>query len=170
MEIKNYKKRHSVSYSMDYEISIEKMWELISTPGHLNYCHPFCKSNEIINWKQSNYRDELIYLNGLKYIRNFINWDPNKGYDLLIGKNGGPQSYVVWELTKHSELKCSLKITVFPYLFTKGGRILSYIPFFVYVKPRLKKYLYTVLSGFNYYIKHEKDVPRNHFGKHPWFS
>ena len=71
---------------MDYQLSIEKMWELISEPGNLNSSHPFCKTNEIISWDEENHSDRLIYLNGRKYIRNFQTWEEGKGYTLLIGK------------------------------------------------------------------------------------
>ena len=102
MDIETLKKRLSVSYSMDYEISSEKMWELISKPGNLNSSHPFCKTNEIISWNDENHSDRLVYLNGRNYIRNFQTWEEGKGYTLLIGEENGAQSFVKWEIEKLS--------------------------------------------------------------------
>tara|TARA_B100000214_G_C23905474_1_gene598632 strand:- start:271 stop:783 length:513 start_codon:yes stop_codon:yes gene_type:complete len=170
MENNVYKKRYNVTFSIEIKISKEKLWKLISSPGHLENCHPFCKSNKVINWVEGNYKDELIYLNGLKYIRDFCNFDSGNGYDLFIGEIDGPKSYVVWIIKENSKEKCNLTITVYPYIFARWGRILSYIPFKIYVKPRLKKYLDSVLSGFRYFIETGEPVPKNHKGKHPWFS
>ncbi len=170
MSIEHYKKRYFVSSSKVFRIKKKELWDLISSPGVLKLCHPFCKSNEVIHWGPDNYSDELIYLNDLKYIRKFQNWNPLEGYDLLIGKLNGLQSYVLWELNELDKNNCSLKITVFPYLFTNLGKVFSFLPFMLYVKPRLKKYLNSVLSGFEYYLLNDEEVPRNCFGKHKWFS
>jgi len=167
--INNYKKRHSVSYSMDYEVSVEKIWELISKPGNLNSSHPYCKTNEIISWDEENHSDRLVYLNGRNYIRNFQTWEEGKGYTLLIGKENGAQSFVRWEIEEQGN-GSKLTITVYPFILAKLPKILAYIPHILWVKPRLGNYLKSVLSGFKYYSETGESVPRNHFGKHPWFS
>ena len=168
--MEEYTKRRSITKSIVLNTNQKQVWELISTPGHLNQVHPFCQSNKPINWDIDHHQDELIYLNGMHYIRSFLNWNPMDGYDLLIGENGGPQSYVVWSLEQDSESKCKLTITVHPYLLDNLPRFLSYIPFSFWVKPRLEKYLDSVLSGIDYVIQNGGDVPRNFKGKHSWFS
>lgn len=168
--IEQFTKRHSASKSADFEISREKMWDLISSPGHLNKLHPFCKTNEVIRWENGKYSDELVYLNGLRYIRVFHRWSPNEGYNLLIGEEDSPQSFVDWKLAAITENSCKLQITVFPFPFAKWGRITSFFPFIIYVKPRLEKYLSSVLAGIHHNIRYGEEVPRNHFGEHPWFS
>ena len=75
-----------ISYKKKIESTPEKLWSLIIKPGNLNLVHPFCKTNEIIEWKNNNYRDVLIYLNGLTYFREIIKLNNNNGYTLLIGK------------------------------------------------------------------------------------
>ena len=83
-----------VSYEIKINSSKEKLWDLISSPGHLNLFHPFCKKNKAINWNKNGKKDILIYLNGLKYIREFYKWDEDYGYSLLIGKENGEKSKV----------------------------------------------------------------------------
>lgn len=168
--MEHYIKRRSVTQSIVLNANQKQVWELISSPGHLNHVHPFCQSNKAINWEDNHHQDELIYLNEMCYIRSFLNWVPMDGYDLLIGQKGGPQSYVVWSLDQDSESRCKLTITVHPYLLTNLPRFLSYMPFLFWVKPRLENYLDSVLSGIDYVIQNGGDVPRNFKGRHPWFS
>ena len=167
---KGFTNRLPVSHSLEFDDEAEELWRIISDPGNLNLCHPFCKSNEVIQWGDGDRSDRLIYLNGLSYVRNFLTWDEGAGYELLIGEEGGPQSYVVWKIRSLDGSKSKLTITVYPYLLAKLPSYLAYIPHAIWLKPRLERYLNSVISGFQYYLKYGKKVPRNHFGKHPWFS
>ena len=170
MNLNQYLKRRKISKSIDLNINRKKLWELITSPGHLNNCHPFCKKNDVICWEENYHEDMLTYLNGLIYKRVFQNWDLEKGYDLLIGEADGPQSYVIWRIKDTIENQCRLTITVYPYLLDKWPRMLSFIPFVIWIKPRLYRYLDSVLYGFDYFIRNNESVPRNFKGEHPWFS
>ncbi|MAV94988.1 MAG: hypothetical protein CMA31_04795 [Euryarchaeota archaeon] len=162
--------RHSVSKSLEFDFDSNEIWEIISEPGNLNLTHPFCESNEAFQWDKEGRSDRLVYLNGLNYIRNFITWDEGLGYTLLIGEEDGPKSYVVWEIDSLEGRKSKLTITVYPYILDKIPYLLAKFAHAVWVRPRLRKYLESVLSGYGYYLKNQKRTPRNHFGKHPWFS
>ena len=105
----------------------------------------------------------------MTYVRQFLSWKEGEGYDLIIGRKG-PQSYVVWEIVELGENKSSLTITVYPYLLVKMNKILSFLPFIFYIRPKLRNYLKSVLNGFSYYSRTGKSVPRNNWGKHSWFS
>ena len=111
----------------------------------------------------------LEYLNGLVYIRNFIKWDENKGYTLLIGEKNKEQSKVIWEIIEDGNSNY-LKITVFPYFLKNYPRVISYIPYKFFVAPKLRSYLKSVLNGINFYLINEVPVKRNKYGKHLWFS
>ena len=169
-EIARYKQRRAIKQELTYPISKDELWELISRPGNLNECHPLCRTNEALEWQDDNHSDRLVYLNGRTYVRQFINWNIGEGYDLIIGEVDGPQSYVVWEITELSENTSSLSITVYPYLLDKLNPIVSYLPFVLYIKPKLSTYLRSVVKGFAYYAEHKQAVPRNHWGRHSWFS
>ena len=71
----HYIKRRSVTQSIVLDANQKLVWELISSPEHLNHVHPFCQSNKAINWDDDHHQDELIYLNGMHYIRSFLNWN-----------------------------------------------------------------------------------------------
>ena len=158
-----------VSYEIKINSSKEKLWDLISSPGHLNLFHPFCKKNKAINWNKNEKKDILIYLNGLKYIREFYKWDEDYGYSLLIGKENGEKSKVEWKILSRNN-KVFLNIKVFPYIFHNKNKLVYLFYYYFFIKPMLKKYLSSVLRGINWYLKNKKPVPKNKFGKHSWFS
>ena len=143
---------------------------LISQPGNLNDCHPFCESNEVIQWNEDGHVDRLVYLNGRTYIRQFLTWDEGKGYSLRIGEENGLQSFVQWEIDAISEDKSQLRITVYPYLLAGYPKVVSFLPYQFWIKPRMRQYLRSVVSGFEHVARTGEPVPRNHFGRHPWFS
>ena len=160
----------SISVNIDIDCSKNKLWKFISSPGYLNLCHPFCKHNKVIQWDNNKHCDELVYLNGIKYIRNFYKWDDKKGYSLLIGgKKNKKKSKVIWEISDNNN-ETNLKITVFPYFMRKYPKLISDIPYILYIKPRLTNYLESVTKGIKWYMEEKKSVPRNYFGRHPWFS
>ena len=154
---------------MTYDYSVENLWEVVSSPNYLNNVHPFCKENSIIKWNHDHHEDKILYLNEKTYIRKFVSWRAFKGYDLWIGDNNKDQSYVEWRLEKVGS-RSKLTITVYPFLLSTWPRIFSFLPYFLYINIKLKSYLFSVLSGIDWYIKENTPVPKNQFGKHSWFS
>ena len=163
-------RRLPVSNSADFEVSAERLWETISEPGNLNDSHPFCDSNEVISWEDGDRSDRLVYLSGLNFVRRFKTWEEGVGYTLLIGEEGGPQSYVEWVIDSLDQDRSRLTITVYPYILARLPRLLALIPHAIWVRPRLESYLNSVVSGFRFHLEGGGRVPRDHFGKHPWFS
>ena len=154
---------------MTYDYSVENLWKVVSSPNYLNNVHPFCKENSIIKWNNDHHEDKILYLNEKTYIRKFVSWKALKGYDLWIGDNNKDQSFVEWRLEKVGS-RSKLTITVYPFLLSTWPRILSFLPYFLYINIKLKSYLFSVLSGIDWYIKENTPVPKNQFGKHSWFS
>ena len=154
---------------MTYDYSVENLWKVVSSPNYLNNVHPFCKENSIIKWNNDHHEDKILYLNDKTYIRKFVSWRAMKGYDLWIGDNNKDQSFVEWRLEKVGS-RSKLTITVYPFLLSTWPRILSFLPYFLYINIKLKSYLFSVLSGIDWYIKENTPVPKNQFGKHSWFS
>ena len=108
-------------------------------------------------------------MNGLIYIREFSVWKPNKGFELSIGKKGGKKSKVIWEI-KILDRGCEVKISVFPYSSSKISKYFHPIVNIIIVKPKLRKYLQSVLTGLKFYLDTNIKVKKNQFGKHAWFS
>ncbi|MEK9865862.1 MAG: SRPBCC family protein [Euryarchaeota archaeon] len=167
---REFKSHRCVTASKKLDHDIEVVWALVSSPGNLLECHPFCRSNEAIEWGDGSFSDVLTYLNGRRYVRRFRQWRPREGYDLVIGEEGGKQSFVRWELNEAGNRSTELRITVYPYLLSGLPRIISAIPFSIYARPKLTTYLRSVLRGFEYFLDNGERVPRNYFGSHSWFS
>ena len=158
-----------VSHSMKLNVSIDKLWSLISSEGNLEFYHPFCKKNIAKSWPGINSIDQLQYYNGDIYTRKFINWIDNVGYDLYISKKNYPNSLVKWRIQESNGI-IKLNITIYPYVFNTGYKILNIIPFYTFVKPSLNNYLKNIEKGLIYYLKTNKKVKKNQFGNHNWFS
>ena len=123
-----YTKRLSASHSTIIELKPASVWTLITTAGILEKCHPFCESNTAVVWDENEHIDVLVYLNGRRYVRTFHTWTVNEGFSLLIGSEGGAQSYVEWNIEAHGDEHSRLTITVFPYILAKLPRPLALLP------------------------------------------
>jgi len=162
-------KRFKSSNSKFYKCSKEVLWETISSPGYLNNVHPFCEDNSVIIWEKDHHEDQLIYLNGLTYQRKFTDWNINNGYDLWIGNDDQNQSFVEWRI-EEEDSGTRLSINIYPYLLSTWPKSLAFLPYFLYINIKLKSYLYSVLSGIEWFIDKNTPVPKNKFGRHSWFS
>ena len=166
--------RWPIIRSIIIDASVTKTWEVISQPGILNLCHPFCDENIVKKWSGKDSKDIIIYYNDLEFERNFFEWEIEKGYKLMISEKEGRKTEAHWEIKKLEEVsegeKALLSISLkMPHL-QRIPTIFRWIPHFLYIKPKMKEYLNSVLKGFEYYITTGKPVERNQFGSHSWFS
>ena len=161
--------RFKTSNSLTYECSVESLWEIVSSPNYLNNVHPFCRENSITQWSNEHHEDKIIYLNERTYIRRFVSWRNLEGYDLWIGDSSKNQSFVEWRLEKVGT-GSKLTITVYPFLLSSWPKVFSFLPYFLYINIKLKSYLFSVLSGIEWYIQKKTPVQKNQFGRHSWFS
>jgi len=110
------------------------------------------------------------YLSGWVYERRFVHWHDGVGYDLDIGRHGGGTSRVSWRITPLDDNNCVLRITVNPHVLQNWPTAFRWIPHLLRLRPMLKRYLESVVKGFEWYVVRGEPVPRNQFGHHPWFS
>lgn len=157
-----------VSKKLFLNHNVNEVWDTVSSKGALELFHPFCLMNKVITWTDVK-KDELVYLNGLTYEREFTTWKPNYGFTVSIGKTNGKKSKVEWEI-KSSESGCFIIISVWPYKSGKVPKFLYPLINIFIVKPKLKRYLWSVLYGLKFYLDNNTVVKKNHFGSHPWFS
>ena len=162
--------RWPVSVTRSIAASPAAVWAAISAPGNLERCHPFCAANPVREWPGEHARDEVHYLNGWIFERRFRRWLDGVGYDLYIGRRGGSSSFVSWRILANEAEGALLRITVYPSLLQRWPVIIRWVPCLVRVRPMLKSYLASVTAGFEWYVTRGQPVPRNQFGRHPWFS
>ncbi len=160
----------SVTVEQPISAPAEKVWGAISMPGNLEPCHPFCLKNPVEVWSGEGSLDEIHYLSGWIFERRFCRWIEGVGYDLEIGRRGGRPSFVSWRISRIDNQNCSLKIAIYPHVLQDIPMVIRWIPHIMRVRPMLKKYLSSVVKGFEWYVIRGEPVPRNQFGSHPWFS
>lgn len=147
-----------------------EVWTAISRPGNLQLCHPFCASNPVQSWPGADSRDEVHYLSGWVYERHFKEWLEGVGYDLEIGRRGGNTSRVSWRISPVDDQSAVLRITVYPASLQNIPVVVRWLPHTLWFGPLLRRYLDSVVRGFDWFITRNEPVPRNAFGTHPWFS
>ena len=159
-----------VSANRHIQAPAEKIWAVISSPGNLAHCHPFCENNPVEKWPGKGSLDSVYYFSGWVYHRRFTEWIDGVGYDLQIGRKKGRQSKVSWRIHNRSDSAGDLTITVYPQGLQHLSVIIRWLPHFAYLRPKLKSYLISVVKGFDWYITTGQPVKRNQFGSHKWFS
>jgi hypothetical protein len=146
------------------------VWDIISSPGSLEQCHPFCAKNPVDQWPGVGSRDEVHYLSGWVFERRFVEWIDGVGYDLEIGRSGEETSFVSWRIAPIDYKTCTLRIAVYPHVLQRVPVAIRWLPHLLRVRPQLTSYLTSVVRGFEWYATKGQPVPRNQFGTHPWFS
>ena len=171
--MKNSGKAKAYNWDITFKDKIHKskqeVWSIISMESNLELFHPFCSKNNIISWSKESSVDQIEYLNGSLFKREFLEWYVGEGYNLYINQLGKPRSYVEWRL-KDLGSDCEIQISIFPYLCNTGNKLIYFVPFYLIVRPLLKNYLQSVIGGLKLYAEKNIQVRNNHFGKHIWFS
>jgi hypothetical protein len=162
--------RWPVSVERVIEAPAQEVWDAISRPGNLEYCHPFCASNPVQVWPGPESQDEVHYLSGWIFERRFREWIEGIGYDLEIGRKDGGTSSVSWRITPIDNHSCRLRIKVSPHALQNIPVVLRWLPHIFWLRPLLRKYLDSVVRGVGWFAIRHEPVPRNAFGRHPWFS
>ncbi len=162
-----------ISYTNRINASSVKLWEVISTPGNLNSCHPFCKKNTVIKWSEVGSEDSIEYYNGLVLNRLFTDWNTGKGYELFIGNGASATAKVIWTITDNKDGTSNLSIVI--YLFTDIALMhypKSFRPLIkrLYFLPKMSQYIKSVVKGFKFYIETGIPVKKNQFGNNSMFS
>ena len=158
-----------ISASQEVPITSNRLWKIISSPSNLENFHPFCKKNPTLNWPGEKSVDEVHYYNGLILQRKIKKWIEKKGYDLEIGKVNGRKSTVIWRVIDKDN-KVSLSINIYPWAYNENKKIISFLFFFLFIKPQLQKYINSVMKGLKYFTETDKPVTKNQFGSHRLFS
>ena len=148
----------------------QQVWDVISRPGNLELCHPFCTENPVHSWPGPDSRDEVHYLSGWVYERRFSDWLEGTGYDLEIFRGDVAMASVSWRISAVDERHSKLRITVYPFMLRRYPTVIRRLPHLLWLRPRLRTYLESVVRGFEWYITRGEPVLRDQFGTHAWFS
>ncbi len=151
-------------------VPAERLWETITTPGILEQSHPFVDKNPAERWSGVGSRDTIYYHSGLTLDRHITHWIEGVGYDLDATDQQGRTSHVIWRIHDVDGARSTLTIAIMPYLFQRVPRPLRWFLHHLYLRPMIRRYLDSVLKGFEVYITTGQTVRRNQFGSHAVFS
>ncbi len=157
----------NVNKSIFINKSKKTVLNLIKSPNNLEKFHPYCSTNFVETWGDSNSLDYIKYNNGTLYKREFIEWNED-GYLLNIYQNKKIAT-VKWFVKETSNLKSIINIKITP-IMPFNFKLLNFLLFQFYVKHKLKSYLLSVLQGLKFYLEKKECVKRDQFGKHSWYS
>lgn len=162
-----------VSYTTTIQATATQLWEVITTPGILERCHPFCEKNEVLQWPGIGAKDTITYYNGVVLHRYFTKWEQGKGYELYIGRGRYAAAKVLWEI--HPETKTTAKLAITIELFRtialqRYPKVFRGLISTFYFTPNMQKYIQSVGKGFKYYLETGASVEKNQFGNNPLFS
>ena len=161
----------TVTVTRRVQAGADRMWQVISTPGYLEPCHPFCERNPVQSWSGEDAEDTIRYYGGRVVQRRFNAWLEGAGYDLVVVDTAGvEQASVRWRIKAGNDTACRLSVSLrFLGLDHLPAAIRWTLHHFL-VRPRMKRYLEAVVAGVVYYAEVGEPVVRNQFGSHPWFS
>ena len=158
-----------IAVAQEIRASPAAVWAVISSPGHLSESHPFCAANPVHRWPGVGSHDTIEYFNGRIVNREFTEWHEGTGYELVVSDANGPAAVVSWRVAPSAD-GAQLSIELTPHTFEGVPRFLRRIPELVVVRPLLRRYLRSVLSGITWRVETGTKVGRNQFGRHIWFS
>ena len=160
--------RKPISASQRIGSAPGEVWAVISAPGNLEECHPFCAANPVDSWPGAGSRDSIEYYNGRVVDRQFTDWQEGGGYDIEVFDSSASVASVSWRITQ-ADHAAELTIDLTPDLFRGIPAPVRWVPLVV-VRPMLRRYLRSVLRGVEWRVTTGRPVRRNQFGAHPWFS
>lgn len=144
-------------------------WAVISAPGNLEECHPFCAANPVDAWPGPDSHDTVEYYNGRVIHRRFTAWREGVGYDLEASDANGPAASVAWRITT-ARAGAALTLSLTPRMLGRVPAVVRWVPYLAVVRPKMRRYLRAVLRGIEWRVTTGEPVRRNQFGAHPWFS
>ena len=147
-----------------------RAWQVISEPGNLKDCHPFCANTEVEKWPGLGSRDSITYYSGIHYHRNFVNWLEGTGYDIELGDSPNQTARVLWRIDPKSEDMCQISIEAFPFVRKsldqeKKKKYLDRL-----FGDVLQHYLECVCKGICFFSETNTPVTKDQFGKNPLYS
>lgn len=146
------------------------VWAIISSPGNLQRCHPFCACTTVQRWPGVGSRDFITYHSGIRYQRDILVWLDGSGYDMEVGSPTKKTCRVLWRIGSPHAGVSDFSITVFPYLemgWNEHERSIYLDRFF---GKSFDHYLQCVAKGVQYHVTTGRDVGEDQFGSNPVFS
>lgn len=156
--------------SVEIAVPAADVWQAIAAPGSLKQFHPFCATTEVERWPGLGSRDSITYYSGIRYHRNFVDWQEGVSYDIELGDPPNQTARVLWRIAPTSPETCRLSIEVFPLLkaaLSAEKKAAYQARLFGEV---LQHYLECVVQGVQFFATTGQPVREDQFGKNSLYS
>ncbi len=121
-------------------------------------------------WPGKDSHDTIEYYNGRTVERQFTSWRDGSGYELVVYGARRPLATVLWRVAAAGSDSTVLTISLTSHLLDQRPRPVRWIPERLIVRPRLRRYLRSVVRGVEWRVTTGRPVSCNQFGSHSWFS
>ena len=168
--MKQNKKNWPIDAGIDIQVSSNKVWQQMTSPGKVSLYHPFVKYYTYDAWGGIGSQDQITYNSGASFNRVVTEWFEGTGYDLKVTDDKGNELFVAWRIREKDENQCRLEISVIATSIEKLPLPIRWFVIRFKLKPVFLNYLAAALKGFRYYAETDIPVRKNQFGSHPIFS
>jgi hypothetical protein len=156
----NSSKRNDFSFvgTIVIHCTKERLWNLITTPGHLKNVHPYCKNHFSDNWTGVGSTDTIVYKNDKIRNRTVRRWTP---YELIcldvVDPVHNAVSFVEWKISNHHHNSSCLSIKISTDSYKNIPRLVW--PFYLRfkLKSRHERYLKVMLMGIQLACQNQKN-------------
>lgn len=164
-----FRKALNIKASIAIKIEPDKLWNIITAPGHLKNYHPFCEYHEKSEWNGVGCRDVSKSYYGKIIRREVIHWEEGKSYTIKMDNNDKHNTTVKFEI--HKIVSGSLiEVSLTTNAYRNNPRPFYYPIVIFLIIPSYKKYFYSLLNGLKYFSETGNKVKRNQFGHHKKYS
>jgi hypothetical protein len=167
----SFKSRKLLQISAQIKIKIppNKIWGIITEPGHLKNYHPFCDYHEQSKWDGIGSKDRSKSYAGKIINREIIAWQEGVSYQIKMNNNDTHDTHVKFDVIESNNMTF-FKITITTNAYRNMPRPLWCFLSHLMIVPSYKKYFHSQLNGLKYFCETGKKVRRNQFGNHKKYS
>jgi ornithine lipid ester-linked acyl 2-hydroxylase len=158
-----------ISAIIKIDASQEKLWSIITEPGHLEKIHPFCESHMKARWDGVGCVDEAKFYSGTLVNREVVAWNEGASFQIKMINNEGHDTRVTFEIENVDE-ETYFKITIKTDAYRKGINLTWLFWVYLLLIPSYKKYFNSICKGLKFYSEKGQGVSRNQFGYHKIYS
>lgn len=159
-----------IESQLELKVDSQKVWNLLSSVGHLEIVHPFCQHHSSKKWKGLGDQDLFVFYNEKAFQRTVVDWKEGVSFTLDLKDETDYEQIVTFKVEKSNRIGNSFISIIF--------RTNSYAGIIdnwdTYCEDKLvpdqQFYFGSLLKGFKHYLETGQKVKRNLFGKHPVYS
>ena len=164
---RNFLSRNSVS--LTGTIFIEKsgahVWDILTTPGHLELVHPFCKFHKKVAWDTVGQEDSGEFYSGEKMNRKLIYINKGVSYTMELTGRKQKKTTTTFHIKENKESSgIDFSVSLITGAFNKMPRPFWKIYIQKKVEYNLESYLSSLLNGIKFYSETGIPVTKNQFG------